>query len=664
MSNYVVVGAGPIGLYTAIRLYQQGIPAAKIYVVDRRHGKYSRPGLLIEDIFHLASAVLPADRKIRPSSASHIKDLERGLYAYAVELGIQFESANFAGLQRGSKSILLSDGRHLPAAFVFDCSGSKRAVVNALNVILPTPHFHEEPLCEISIKGHLIAYGLMSTEHVTALASNQLALSATDKLQHIQVSFKPRSPEATLAGVLQLKALGWQYNALPTLHLTKLPSKNKVCLYMERPDSLSVDLEEVWVNTLINVYANKEDLIFNKMSVQGKYGPKPRFTPFHVTPKKIAPLYHTAEDGPSTLPHIIPLGDSQISPDYRLGHGIQSGIQRVNALIKTCEFYKGEIVYYDGEEFTAQVTPDIMNHTAAVRSLHSERTRTLQLDPTILNAVLTIEKIALKKLADPNPVINVMNDCLKALFNELYPHKERIDYHVLQSRSEEIDQWIIQQRMLMTTFLDACDIEAMKADLESLSHQLKETGNHCIRIKYYELAMRCYAFAIKIHHQILDHSKPAEEITLYSNALIALTKQGISSKLIIEFADEAIEKFTPLADFPTKQQRLQKIHHYRFLAIATQLRAQGEAPETTATYAQAQLETKLKDALSQSIIIPATVAQVQRYLAKAEMEAPSPRKRPISRSQASFFKAIALPVPEAQQAVDAHFLGHAFHFFY
>lgn len=586
MKNYIIIGAGPIGLYTALRLHHEGIPSARIHVIDRRHGQYTRPGYIERRAFEAVATGLKIP-PIVPSSSSHIKDLERALYAKAQVVGIQFSDKNFTSIDE--RQVRLENGESIEADFVFDCTGSMRSVIHSLNET-QGQHFEMIPITEVAVKGHFIAYGKMLSSDVTALTSNPFPLKGPNPIHFGQ----PTDAQAILTGLAKLKALGWKHNAFPTLQLTKL-EKGKVALYMERPDHLSPDQYETWVNTLIQVMSQKEDIRFTQLPPSRRYAKKPRYTAFRVAPEKIEPLYFHKEGHAE----IIPLGDSQISPDYRLGHGIISGIRRVDDFLRSCEFLYQDIAYYDGEDFSATVTKSLNKHEEEVQEFHQERRQDLLKSSLIINAAIQINKAQLDCLPNKADIINIMSDVMTAEFelklSTIEKHAERT---ILQKQIE-------QQIMLLDSYPDLCHQEKIVANLERLSHELKDLGGRFYRLKQFELAKESYEIALAIFEKaaMYIHS-PGQEITLSSNNLIVLNQINKTLKdqsENITYADKLIAKFEAYPDFPEKMEKLQKIHSNRFTAMANQAKALLDSANPEEKRQGLQQKTALLSAVSEAI---------------------------------------------------------------
>ncbi len=72
----VIIGAGPAGLYTAIKLRKAGVKDVVVY--DPRAGDYTRPGHLNRNVFSRAQDGLGFNFW-SGDKVGHIKDLERAL---------------------------------------------------------------------------------------------------------------------------------------------------------------------------------------------------------------------------------------------------------------------------------------------------------------------------------------------------------------------------------------------------------------------------------------------------------------------------------------------------------------------------------------------------------------------------------------------------------
>ena len=166
----VIIGAGPAGLYAAIKFWQAGI--RDIVVFDPRAGIYTRSGFLEEKIFNLAERGIGSRFPI--TSQTHIKNLERYLYDKAIALGIKIEQKEFIRLyQSSSKSGVVvaekkKDSNLVPdeneseevvlADFVFDCTGSYRAVIHEVNRLISGSPFKLSSFCDMPAPHHFMAY--------------------------------------------------------------------------------------------------------------------------------------------------------------------------------------------------------------------------------------------------------------------------------------------------------------------------------------------------------------------------------------------------------------------------------------------------------------------------------------------------------------------------
>ncbi|OGT46748.1 MAG: hypothetical protein A3E83_03595 [Gammaproteobacteria bacterium RIFCSPHIGHO2_12_FULL_41_20] len=333
MKRVVIVGAGPVGLYTAIKLKQRGVD---VTVIDPRADNYTRPGIISGMVFmdleeHLGQPL--------EYDSHHIKDVERSLYKIASALHIDIQKYTFQTLT--DHGVIAADSQKTPISLacdlVIDCSGSKRVVMSDINRRHTDPPFKLQAIAPNSLKNHFIAYITMPTEDA-ALLDTPLP-TQTDPRTHTQALERLR---------LQF---GWPEFSEPYLMHQTL-DKNKVCLYFETPPGLQADQQEAWVQALLQLKTGKDTVSFAQTPLKsGKK--KPKFTAFILDPHKATLFAHQE----SNLPMVIPLGDSQIDPDYRLGIGIVSGVTRVDAWIQSLTIESGVITTIDLELYTAQLQP-------------------------------------------------------------------------------------------------------------------------------------------------------------------------------------------------------------------------------------------------------------------------------------------------------------------
>lgn len=174
---YNIIGAGPAGLYTALSLAKAGVDVKNIIIYDPRAGQYTRPGHLVGKVFRKTEQSLDIkfDNNIfyqgmrsqeeklnrqKVNEHAHIKNFERTLYSAVLKVGISIEEKSFTGLQEDSKEpgIIVKNTEGIsefkPASYVFDCTGSRRFVVHAVNSLRSELPFKLQTITEIPIPKH------------------------------------------------------------------------------------------------------------------------------------------------------------------------------------------------------------------------------------------------------------------------------------------------------------------------------------------------------------------------------------------------------------------------------------------------------------------------------------------------------------------------------
>ena len=368
MENIVIVGAGPIGLYIAIKLRQMGVE--NVTVIDPRADKYTytRPGRLNPGVFSFLKYHIGT--KIKESSSLHIKDVERSLFDIAIAAGVHIQRLGF--IKFSANGMVVSDAKEeisLPCDFAIDASGSNRVLITEINKQTVEPYFSIQPITNVRIKNHFIAYVKMSAQDAK-LISEALRSPITDHLQH------------TLMLEYLRTVFGWPEYSEPGFTLVEL-DKGKVCLYFETPPELKEDQQDNWLNALLKLVAGNDSISFEKIEPKNDRK-KPRFTPFTVDPKKVLPLIFDATE--ATPVTVVPVGDAQIEPDYRTGEGIISGIKRANALLNAMIISDGKLFFLD----TAQYETDIIEPLKKHEDVHLKLYNNIHLN---IDNALTTEKI-------------------------------------------------------------------------------------------------------------------------------------------------------------------------------------------------------------------------------------------------------------------------------
>ncbi|CEG59581.1 protein of unknown function [Legionella micdadei] len=345
MSKVVICGAGPIGLYLAIRLKQKGVK--NIVVYDPRAGEYTRPGHLNQSVFATAETGLGI--KIWDyTKTGHIKDLEKKLYKEACNLKIQIEKQRFVEFNAKKKGVVVKDldenQTDVESYMVFDCTGSRREVIKAFNVVQPN-YFTLKPIInenDIFVKNHFLAYVKMDP-------SDYLSLRDSDYLRY--------DSDMYVTYMQKFREFGWKEFAPPYFYEVNF-GKNKVCMYVEHPDNLSQDLHGQWLQTVLEFHSNDPAIKYELCPPSKKGLKKPRFNAFTVNPQELSAVVF---NGSRRLPAVAAQGDAQIDFNHRLAHGVEDGFERIETFLKDLDIIDG-IIYFDGDTAEEHLKPELATH--------------------------------------------------------------------------------------------------------------------------------------------------------------------------------------------------------------------------------------------------------------------------------------------------------------
>ena len=338
--NYIVIaGAGPTGLFLALnlqRLFNTLNPNIrsnfKLTVVDKRAGKYERTNIVARDTValleqHFRESFDVPDAGV--SSRVFIKDLEKAMYQRiednnAKGFNVEFLNYHFHDFEPSKRAVQLIENRtvitpSIQCDIIFDCTGQRHAVVNKLNK--RNHHFTFARVVDNPIKSHLTARVVMDSENATLCVEN----AERDKAEHALTYVRSFEHLRTV--------FNWQTYREPTFQSDswREGDRRRFYFYVEMPEGLDASplKQRSWLAAVLKLRTGRD------INFEIDPGDITALAPFQVDPHGIVEVLYS---GSNTLPVVVPAGDAQISPDYRLGMGIKSGFKRIAALCRAFEF--------------------------------------------------------------------------------------------------------------------------------------------------------------------------------------------------------------------------------------------------------------------------------------------------------------------------------------
>ena len=545
----VIVGAGPIGLYLAIQLHLAGVKNLVVY--DPRAGDYTRPGHINKDILERLQDVMIA--RSLPEKRIHIKDIERGLYAKAKSLGIAIETKKFVGFHKNIENpgVLVAREGGVETVFcdyVFDCTGSKRELVRAVNALhRDKPPFVISPIAEVAVKHHYLAYVRMNYKHFKLLQK-----AKSNLLSDIQWA---RSME-------KLRHLGWSQWNLPQCH-AKYFGKGKVCLYVEMPDGvLPPEKQRVWLETVLESVTQNKSIRFWYLP-KGKKD-KPRLKEFTVFPQELNRFAYQS-DG---LPMVLIEGDAQIDPVYVLGHGIIDGLDRVDTLVRSLGIIEGKIARFDPEAHKKILEPELKQHRDSIQFHYTLRNRyfmdgllrSLLVYKSVIEEALGPEREAYQKtlLEATARALYIISKTLMERTVDAQNHVRIAERPVpsLIESLEELEKTLLGALEGLPT---SCVLE--RKGFEKMLHDLafvwKTFGNYLAHHKMGdESAIFCYQKSLKLFQlPFMLGLYRTEELAVYFNLYVIYSKTS-NTEALLQTAINALNRSTSNGVFVEKKQQI------------------------------------------------------------------------------------------------------------
>ena len=366
-----IVGAGPMGMFTALELAKLGL---KITLIEKRT-HYTRPGNINKSVFELLEKELKAP--IMRSPASHIKDIERSLEKLIEKQdGIELKRGSFSKIVPHGIEINTESGLEICLCdLVLDATGTQRAVVHSLNHILKKDnkeisqnHFSILPISNNPIKTHFIAHVKIDTAKISDLV---------EKCKTVYLNPHANLTTKELIGIAKLSdEFGWPHFCIPQLIMHDA-SKNKVLIYLEMPHQMSHLKQELWIKRVIHLITGKNiDYTHLRISDKYKNHPKPRFNEAKVQAKETVPTYYLGTDFPS----VVPIGDACIEPDYRLGIGMMNGIQHSKLFISCIDV---KTLKFNFAKYSEEIRSSITLQKKYFDALYSHRNKNTHIDDNV-----------------------------------------------------------------------------------------------------------------------------------------------------------------------------------------------------------------------------------------------------------------------------------------
>ncbi|CEG55544.1 FAD-dependent monooxygenase [Legionella fallonii] len=529
----VIIGAGPAGLYTAIKLRKEGVKDVVIY--DPRAGNYMRPGHLNRNVFARAQEGLGI--KFWPDDkVGHIKDLERALYKEAQRLGITIEKKRFLRMHQDAIHpgvIVDNDGaeERVEANYVFDCTGARREVVAAVNSAIPESPLQLTTITDLPVRNHFLAYVKISKDDWERFERDSTLINQFPET--IDASSFAQS-------IVKLRALGWKEFKFPRCYGREF-GKDKVCLYLHAPDGLAKENYDNWVQTVLECYT--KPIRYEHLPPS----PKPRFLSFTSNAQALKEVSYKG----TNLPTVIALGDAQIDFDYSLAHGIHDGLERINALFDHAVIFDNEIHYFDSAEYLQTMSTPLKEHKQEVIQA-AERLKQSFIS-TLDTAQLKFRQVLLSASSDQQTVIapilreiEARQSYVKACQAFAECHNSS---HQVVLTSTNVDGVIAKLNNIHAELLKVranlppsfvAEHNEVQGLLEYLAASWKEAGNALYKNKKIPQAVDAYKKALEIYNLVGFSGKYlSKELPLYSNLAVSYLHNGLYSEAITA-ADTAL----------------------------------------------------------------------------------------------------------------------------
>lgn len=232
---------------------------------------------------------------------------------------------------------------------VFDCTGTKRAVLSGLNTHLNRDFFIATEIGKNLFRFHCVTYVTLPVKMVE----------------------RAENPIHWAKQVTKLREeYGWPCYGIPNLSINyvQLTDGNyKYFFYYEISSTLIKGNRErqiAWLYDLLLFQFECPDSELTDLVIDCHEC-------FEVNPLMVKEKFYY---GDCNTPAVLACGDAGIEPDYRLEFGIQSGMNRVDCLVKAIKFNKDtEQAIFHFEQYAQLVDDYIVAHQHEMEQFYSAR---------------------------------------------------------------------------------------------------------------------------------------------------------------------------------------------------------------------------------------------------------------------------------------------------
>lgn len=449
MRYVIIVGAGPIGLYTAIMLKQLGVE--HVQVIDPRARHYTRPGAINPNVFkNLETHLNRQEYELHPMVPE--SEMKKG-YLYVekgeAEDSLKYSVKDFYG-ETQTGIITPDDIPDLEGSMsdsldmtllqilkddILDVTDARNHTFISI-MHSNTPHIKdvERALYDIAIKMGVT----ISTHQFEDFKNKQMVVSDEER----SISYMPCDLAIDATG--HKRALIVNINRKTDNHAFNIervfdnPIKNyfiaygkiaadDIALIVKANKNKSLKNDQILAHTLNLEYLRSEfgwrefddpklhiipvgkgkACIYFEMPPgldedkheawmnaflllkTGKHIDFERTSPDKPTYNEfiVNPLKVTTAlyDGDEDTPCVWLVGDAQIDPHFEEGIGISSGMERTDAFLRSITLDRGDILAIDREQYALQLREQLFNHEARLIKAYSQREKELM-------AALIIEK--------------------------------------------------------------------------------------------------------------------------------------------------------------------------------------------------------------------------------------------------------------------------------